>query len=211
MIQTLIKFIKLTFKLKPSFYLFTVLSSLTQTARMLLGVFSVKIMIDALIENNLEKVLYVALSIVLIQTLLYIFTKVFDQVNRVKSMDLRLAINRYTVERIMKFEYAYLEDPYYLDLRERAKFASDNQSVAQQLLFYITQFISSAISIVSLGTLLFLFDFWLIAILGVAFVFHVVIFNVSNNYQIAFTNQIIPVNRKFGYYLRTLLEVENAK
>lgn len=211
MIQTLTKFIKLTFKLKPSFYLFTVLSSLTQTARMLLGVFSVKIMIDALIENDLEKVLYVALSIVLIQTALYVLTKIFDQVNRVKSMDLRLSINRYTVERIMKFEYAYLEDPYYLDLRERAKFASDNQSVAQQLLFYITQFISSGISIVSLGTLLFLFDFWLIAILAVAFVFHVVIFNISNNYQIAFTNQIIPVNRKFGYYLRTLLEVENAK
>ena len=211
MIKILTKFIKLTFKLKPSFYIYTVISSIVQSAKMLLGVYAIKWMIDVLMTGNLEKSIQVALFIVGIQTLLYFIGKVLDQIRRVKNEDLRLALDRYTVSTIMRFEYSYLEDPYYLDLRERAKFAVQNQSVASQLLFYISQFITSAISIVSLGTLLYLFNYWLIVSLAIAFVLHMLIIHRSNSYQILLTNQIIPINRKFGYYLQTLLDVENAR
>lgn len=211
MLKTLKKFIVLTFKLKPSFYLVSIFSALLNASRLLIGVYAIKFIIDSVIINQIETSLYIALTVVIAQTLIYFLTKWLEQVNRVISADLRFTINRYIVSRIMQFEYEKLEDPYYLDLRERAKFAADNQGVAQQLLFYVTTFISSAISIVSLGFVLLVFDYWIIVALLIAFALHVIIFTWSTSFQVALTNSLIPINRKAGYYLNTLLEIGNAK
>src|SRR5690606_11627265 len=101
--------------------------------------------------------------------------------------------------------------PYYLDLKERAKFANDNQGVAWQLLSLLAQFITIMTTLIGLGIVLWMFDYWLVIALGVILILNIVIFSLSNKYQIAVTNHMIPINRKFGYYLNTLLSGENAK
>src|SRR5690606_20120068 len=196
-------------KLKPIFYLFSIFSAILNAAKLLIGVYAIKLIIDSVMSNQIETSLYLAFFVVFIQTIIYFLTKYLDEVNRVISADLRFSLNRHIVSRIMQFEYEKLEDPYYLDLRERAKFAADNQGVAWQLLSLLAQFITIMTTLIGLGIVLWMFDFWLVVALVVILIINIVIFALSNKYQIAVTNHLIPINRKFGYYLNTLLSGEN--
>src|SRR5690606_14595152 len=40
---------------------------------------------------------------------------------------------------------------------------------------------------------------------------HIIIFTWSTSFQVSLTNSLMPINRKAGYYLNTLLEATNAK
>ncbi|MBN3490023.1 ABC transporter ATP-binding protein [Acholeplasma equirhinis] len=211
MFKTLAKFIVLTFKKKPSFYFLSVLQALIGAARLYIGVYAVKWVIDLVATSQFEEVFRFSLIVVAIQFAMTIVTKVLDQVIRVTTFNLRYLLNQHVTARIMKFEYEKLEDPFYLDLRERAKFAIDNQGVIYQLLNYVTIFISSFISIATLGLVLFMFDAWMIVALLVALILHIVIYNMSNSFQITLTETMMPINRKAGYYLNSLLNVENQK
>src|SRR5690606_36819255 len=86
-----------------------------------------------------------------------------------------------------------------------------NQGVTWLLLEYMTTFTSSIMSIISLGLILFLFDWIMIVVLFAALALHILIFNMSNKFQLTLTNTMIPINRRFGYYLNTLLNVENLQ
>ncbi|HEY8405880.1 MAG TPA: ABC transporter ATP-binding protein [Acholeplasma sp.] len=211
MFKTLTKFISLTFKLRPVFYLLSLFEALIQTSRLVFGLYATKLIIDSVMASQFEQTLWIAGALVLLQLLLNLLSKAFDQLRHTERNELVHRINQLIAESIMKFQYDKLEDPYYLDLRERAKFAYDNQGVAWQLLSLVTRFISIAISLASLGVVLFMFDIWLVVALGVVLILNFISFSLSNRTQISLTNQMIPVNRKFGYYLNTLLSPENAK
>src|SRR5690606_22898876 len=211
MFKTLAKFIKLTFKINPLFYLISFLQAILNVSKMFIGVYAVKWIIDLVLTASYEQTVRLAITVVLIQIGLLFLTKLLDQVLRVVRFELRYDLNRYVTSRVMRLEYEKLEDPYFLDLRERAKFAIDNQGVTWMLLEYMTTFTSSIISILSLGLILFFFDWIMIVVLLGALVFHVLIFNMSNKFQLTLTNNMIPINRRFGYYLSTLLNVENQK
>jgi len=211
MFKTLTKFISLTFKLRPVFYLLSLFEALIQTSRLVFGLYATKLIIDSVMASQFEQTLWIAGALVLLQLLLNLLSKAFDQLRHTERNELVHKINQLIAESIMKFQYDKLEDPYYLDLRERAKFAYDNQGVAWQLLYLVTRFISIAISLASLGVVLFMFDIWLVVALGVVLILNFISFSLSNRTQISLTNQMIPVNRKFGYYLNTLLSPENAK
>lgn len=211
MFKTLTKFISLTFKLRPVFYLLSLFEALIQTSRLVFGLYATKLIIDSVMASQFEQTLWIAGALVLLQLLLNLLSKAFDQLRHTERNELVHRINQLIAESIMKFQYDKLEDPYYLDLRERAKFAYDNQGVAWQLLYLVTRFISIAISLASLGVVLFMFDIWLVVALGVVLILNFISFSLSNRTQISLTNQMIPVNRKFGYYLNTLLSPENAK
>ncbi|HLT00025.1 MAG TPA: ABC transporter ATP-binding protein [Acholeplasma sp.] len=211
MFKTLAKFIKLTFKINPLFYLISFLQAILNVSKMFIGVYAVKWIIDLVLTASYEQTVRLAITVVLIQIGLLFLTKLLDQVLRVVRFELRYDLNRYVTSRVMRLEYEKLEDPYFLDLRERAKFAIDNQGVTWMLLEYMTTFTSSIISILSLGLILFFFDWIMIVVLLGALVLHVLIFNMSNKFQLTLTNNMIPINRRFGYYLSTLLNVENQK
>lgn len=211
MFKTLTKFISLTFKLRPVFYLLSLFEALIQTSRLVFGLYATKLIIDSVMASQFEQTLWIAGALVLLQLLLNLLSKAFDQLRHTERNELVHRINQLIAESIMKFQYDKLEDPYCLDLRERAKFAYDNQGVAWQLLYLVTRFISIAISLASLGVVLFMFDIWLVVALGVVLILNFISFSLSNRTQISLTNQMIPVNRKFGYYLNTLLSPENAK
>lgn len=211
MLKVLTKFISLTFKLRPVFYLLSLFEALIQTSRVVFSLYATKLIIDSVVANQFEQTLWIAGALVLLQLLLNLASKVFDQFRWTERNELVQKLNQLITENIMNFQYEKLEDPYYLDLKERAKFAYDNQGVAWQLLSLTTRLTAITISLIGLGTVLFIFDFWLVVALAVVLVINFISFNLSNRVQISMTNQMIPINRKFFYYLNTLMSTENAK
>lgn len=211
MLKVLTKFFAITFKLRPIFYFVSLFDALISTVRLVFGLYATKMIIDSVLVGNYTESLWIAGILVAVQMLLYFLLKVMDRLRNTETQSLLIRLNRLISDSVMYFEYEKLEDPYYLDLKERAKFANDNQGVAWQLLSLIAQFITIMTTLIGLGIVLWMFDYWLVVALAVILILNIVIFSLSNKYQIAVTNHLIPINRKFGYYLNTLLSGENAK
>ena len=53
-------------------------------------------------------------------------------------------------EKIMNLEYSYLEDPYYLDLKERAIFAITNQNAIESTITEASQCLTQAVTLIGL-------------------------------------------------------------
>src|SRR5690606_9775714 len=119
MFKTLAKFIKLTFKINPLFYLISFLQAILNVSKMFIGVYAVKWIIDLVLTASYEQTVRLAITVVLIQIGLLFLTKTLEQVLRVVRFELRYDLNRYVTGRVMRLEYEKLEDPYFLDLRER--------------------------------------------------------------------------------------------
>jgi len=211
MLKVLTKFFAITFKLRPIFYFVSLFDALISTVRLVFGLYATKMIIDSVLVGNYTESLWIAGILVAVQLSLYFLSKVMDRLRNTETQSLIVRLNRLISDSVMYFEYEKLEDPYYLDLKERAKFANDNQGVAWQLLSLLAQFITIMTTLIGLGIVLWMFDYWLVIALGVILILNIVIFSLSNKYQIAVTNHMIPINRKFGYYLNTLLSGENAK
>lgn len=101
----------------------------------------------------------------------------------------------------MSLEYSCLEDPYYLDLKERAVFANENQGAVSQLIDLAVTVVTQLVTLVSLAAIMVQLGWGLVALLAVTIVLMLVIrAGFSAVYQ-KVTRELIPVNRKYGYYL----------
>ncbi len=211
MLKILIKYFSITFKLRPVFYFLSFIDAIFSTARLVFGLYATKLIIDSVAAGDYTNSLIIAGILVASQILIHFMINGMALLKRLEQNYLVARLNRLIADTVMSFEYEKLEDPYYLDLKERAKFANDNQGVAWELLNLFAQLITILTTLIGLGIVLWMFDFWLVVALLVTLILNIVIFSLSNKYQIAVTNQMIPINRKFGYYLSTLLDGENAK
>ena len=57
-------------------------------------------------------------------------------------------------EKIMNLEYSYLENPTYLDLKERAVFAIQNQNAISNMITMVTDVFSKGLTLVGLLSIL---------------------------------------------------------
>jgi len=111
----------------------------------------------------------------------------------------------------MRLPYAYLEDPHYLELKERAKFAIDNQNTIYNFLNSISQLLQYFFTLSGLITILLIFDYLLVVILAVAVIINVLLIALSLKTQIKFYQDLIPINRIYIYYSDTILDEKRAQ
>lgn len=211
MIKTLFKFIKISFKLKPKFYIILIFNALIKTFGLVLNIYSLKILIDALTNKVYIEALKIAAVFVVLNLLKYFLERVINKINTDNQHDLTERLDHLMAQKLAKTKYENLEDPYYLDLKERAKFANDNQGALYSLLKVITVYISSIVSIIGLIGLVISFDYKLLILVLVVFLLHLLVTLLNLKAQMAFYNEIMPINRKFGYYINELSNYENAK
>src|SRR5690606_20381919 len=119
----------------------------------------------------------------------------------VKNELVNRKITEEMARKITEVEYSYLEDPYYLDLKERAVFASVNQSAISRMISDVTSIISNVVSLFGLIAIMLSLSWILVVILLGGSLIIVVSSWLFKNYQKGFFNNIIPLNRKYGYYL----------
>lgn len=103
--------------------------------------------------------------------------------------------------KIMNVEFYYLENPYYLDLKERAVFALNNQGSMEQLIKSIAICLKNFITISGLLVIMFTLSWVLVLLMAAAVGLSLFVYRFFMNYQMNFFQEIIPVNRKYGYYV----------
>lgn len=195
-------FFKLAWEISPSYILFLLLSTIINSGQVLINVILPKYLVDELVgSQNLQRLVLFGLGIVISNVFFALLSNLMKRIMEVKNIYVKEKMGQSMANKIMNIEYSYLENPYYLDLKERAVFASNNQSSMERLITSIATSLKNIITITGLVVIMLTLSPVLVILLLLAVVFSLLIYRLFMNYQMNFFQEIIPINRKYGYYV----------
>ena len=102
-------------------------------------------------------------------------------------------------EKVMNLSYTRLEDPYYLDLKERAAFVFINQQAMLQLINGAGDLLKNGVTLILMAVILFTLSpvllICLLALVGVMMLLQKYFYT----YQKEMFDEVLPVNRRYNY------------
>ena len=153
--KNLIHFIKLAWSVSPAYLVLLVVHAFCETAKNLLNVVLPMYLIDELIGTKDIKQLCLFGGLIVVNNVgMTLVSNTLQLFIRVKEEQTHDGMNKLMSEKIMNLEYSYLENPYYLDLKERAVFTVQNQNVISNLIIAMSELLSRGATLVGLVTIL---------------------------------------------------------
>lgn len=200
-------FMKMAWKTAPVYLIVMILNSLFSSAKLLLNIIFPKLLIDELVgDKNIEMLFLFGALIVLNNVLMQLVTNTFKRYIDTKSTWLSDTMVKQMGEKIMNLEYSYLEDPYYLDLKERAVFGIENQNTIERLINIFTSGLTHFITVVGLVSIMATLGPVLIIALAIGVALMIMLYQMGSKAMIGVMQDIIPINRKIGYYMDLVME-----
>ena len=210
--KKLIHFIKLAWSVSPSYLIMLVVNALSNAAKNLLNVILPMFLVNELTggKDIRNLVLYGGL-IVLNNVGMTLLTNVLQRSIKIGEERTRSGMMKIMSEKIMNLEYSYLENPTYLDLKERAVFAVNNQNVISNLIIMLADVLSKGTTLVGLMVILITLGPVLLIAIVIGIVLSLLIYAGFAGVQMKFMQDLIPINRRFGYYFNLAFEKEPQK
>ena len=207
-----IHFIKLAWSVSPSYLILLVIHAFCESGKNLLNVILPMFLVNELTgaKDVRNLVLYGGL-IVLNNVGMTLLTNVLQRFIKIGEERTREGMMKIMSEKIMNLEYSYLENPTYLDLKERAVFAVNNQNVISNLIIMMADVLSKGTTLVGLMVILITLGPVLLIALVVGIVLALLIYAGLAGTQMKFMQELIPINRRFGYYFNLAFEKEPQK
>lgn len=210
--KKLIHFYKLVWKVSPSYLLLLVGKAFFACGKVMFNIILPKCIVDELLgAREPQTLLLFGILIVANNVGLEWVEKSFDAILEGKGTYTNHAMNKAMAEKIMNLEYSYLEDPYYLDLKERAIFAISNQGAVSNMIMSTARAFSNFFVLMGLISILVTLGPVLIIVLIIGIVLMLLVYGGASKYQVQLQNEIIPINRRFGYYLGLGFEKQYQK
>ncbi len=205
------KFIKFAFLADKRYFFAVAFKAIVNAGTTVFNVYSLSIILKYL-ENGIYKDALIAGAIVVaLNTIINFLNKLLIRIFETGRTRVFDAISAKITTKLMHLPYQYLEDPYYLDLKERAKFAIENQGAIDSFLTTFSETVQIIITLIGLITIMITFDVLLLVIVVVATIFNVLILAIQYKTLMKFYTDLIPINRRFGYYLNTINDYNKAK
>lgn len=210
--KNLLKFLKYSSKTSKSFILILIFNALFGCFITLFAVYMPKEIIGAIeAGKNLKECLIYVLVFILGNFILGIINSYLTKAIEVKSEYVSQMYHYILGEKVLSIEYSYLENPYYLDLKERALFACQNQGAIIRLVRSFATILRNLFTLISLVVILASIGPGLIIILIASIGLNGLIMFLSAKTMTKFYGMLIPVNRKFGYYAGIISDIVKAK
>jgi len=195
-------FFLLSWRISPSYIICLILNTIISSGQIFINVILPKYLIDELIGNkDMERIVLFGALIVLSNLIFAFLANTMKRIMDVKNIYMNDMMNKAMAEKIMNVEFSYLENPYYLDLKERASFAVTNQSSMRRFIENVASMLKNLMTIIGLVAIMFTLSWILVVLLAVTIVVALIIYRFFMNYQMKFFQELIPVNRKYGYYI----------
>ena len=210
--KQLVHFFKLAWSVSPAYILVMLFNSAISGGKLILNVILPKLLIDELTgDKDIKMIIIFGGLIVLNNCLMKLIENILSRYLDVKKEYLSNMMVEIMGEKIMNLEYSYLEDPYYLDLKERAIFAITNQNAIESTITGASQCLTQAVTLIGLVAIMATLGPVLIVaiVLGTALMllcYSVMMKKMQNAMQ-----SIIPINRRFGYYFNLTMEAKAQK
>ncbi len=200
-IKILIKFLGIAWHIRPSFILLLLVNSLVSSGRIFANVILPKYLIDSLMNGGGgAAAFYFAGAIVAANGLFFFLEKLLKYGLTVSREYITKGIHGRLADKVMSVEYRHLENPYYLDLKERAIFAVENQSAIENVVQYTTDAMRLLFVIIGLAGIMCQLSVVLLIVFFVCIAVMMLIQARFTGEQIKFFDRLIPLNRRFGYY-----------
>lgn len=210
--KKLFHFIRLAWTVSPMHILLLFVKAITNMAKTLLNILLPMFLINELTgAKEVERLLLFAGLIVLNNVGMTLLDNLLQKFSAVYQEKTGNGMMKLMSEKIMNLEYSYLENPQYLDLKERAVFAIHNQNAIENMVNIIFQVVGQAFTMVGMIVILATLGPVLITVLALGIVVSLLIYGRVSKYQMQVMQEIIPINRRFGYYLSLANDKEVQK
>lgn len=198
---------KLVWNISPSYFFMLIFNSLIFSGQILLNVILPKYLIDELTGGMDQSILIFWVGAIVVSNLIFTFLKKSSKrLLDIKEKEVMWQIERSFAKKVMSVEYWHLEDPYYLDLKERASFAMQNQSAISNLIINTIDFLNHAVTVIGLIAIMLGLS-WILVVTLLVTVFIMLLVQGNNmGFQQKFFGEIIPVNRKYSYYVNLVFD-----
>lgn len=210
--KKLIHFVKLVWSVSPGYLLLLLCQSLVTGGQMMLNIILPKFLVDELLGGRQEmRLLALGAAVVLGNVGITFLSNTLKRILEEKQAFTVNFMNKIMAEKIMNLEYSCLENPYYLDLKERAVFAINNQDAISEVITCGAAAFSSFLTLAGLMAVIATLGPVLIVMLACAIALMLAIYSSFAKYQRMVTEKTIPFNRRYGYYLGLAFEKECQK
>jgi ABC-type multidrug transport system fused ATPase/permease subunit len=210
--KQLIHFLKLAWKTAPGYMLVMIFRALLKAGEMILNVYLPKLLIDELLGARDKNVLLLYVGLIIANVVgMQLITNIIDRYVHVKREKVAMYMRRAMSKKIMNISYSYLEDPYYLDLKERAVFAINNQNAIEQTIEAIANTLSNISTLLGLLAVMATLGPVLIIGLVIGFVLMLACYALISKTMVWFQSNLIPVNRRYGYYINLAMGKDAQK
>ena len=192
----------LVWRVNPWYFFFLTASALAYSGQIVGSVVLLKYLIDELTGGRSpERLAFWALAIAGANGLCCLLQSVCRRFLSVQEQQIRWQMERVFAGKIMSVAYGKLEDPGFLDLKERASFAMTNQSAVENLVRSLVEVLRQLVTALGLVAVMLRLSWVLIVLLlgGVAAL--LAVYAAFSRYQLRFSEQIMPYNRRYGYYV----------
>ncbi len=210
--KVLMHFCKLIMRLRPSYVFLVFFSALVGTAVSVLGIYIPKLLLDGFAAQReakwfLSLILLIAATKLILQILLNYLKKKQDTSGQLLKREVELAFS----EKVMSVDYRHLEDPKYLDMKERAIFAINNFGALDMLLGSAISFVSSLLTLGTVAGIMVSFSpVYMLISLSIA-VFTILVQKRYLTTVQKLLQELIPINRQYNYYFSNVLNPEPQK
>jgi len=210
--KKLIHFIKLAWSVSPGYIILLVAQSVCTAGKTLLNTVLPMFLVNELLGAKDVKMLVVYTGLIILNNVgMTFFGNTFERFVQVGQTKTSQEMLKLMSEKIMNLEYSYLENPTYLDLKERAVFAIQNQNAISNMIHMITDVLTKALTLAGLLAILVTLGPVLIVALVIGIVLGLLSYSRISKEQAELMQEIVPINRRFGYYLGLSTEKEAQK
>lgn len=205
-------FLKLAWNVAPGYILLLIVQAATAAAKLWFNIILPKFLVDELLGGrNVQTVLFLGALIVANNVGMTWLEKLYQRFLETSQIRLRNGMNKKMAEKIMRLEYSYLEDPYYLDLKERAMYAISNQDSVASLVLCISKAFSGALTLSGLLAIIATLGPFMIAVLVLGVVVMLLLYKGMSATMVKVMTNLIPFNRRFGYYYNLMIDKQYQK
>ncbi len=205
--KSIVNFIKQVWKISPGYILLIFFNALISGAKIIFNTILPMLLINELIgDRTVSRLLLYGGLIVANNVVMTFLTDSITKYRDVKDEWVQNAMVEKMGERIMNLEYSYLEDPYYLDLKESAIFAIQNQSAIANVIRVFADTLQGFITLAGLLTILATLGPVLVIVLAIGVIAMLVLFKSASKSMIELMQRIVPINRVYGYYIDVAME-----
>lgn len=210
--KKLAHFMKLAWTVSPAYVVLLFVQSVLSAAKNLCNVILPMFLVNELTGDKIpERLVLFAALIVANNVGMTLLDNVLNRVTSVLREKSSNGMMKLMAEKVMNLEYSYLENPTYLDLKERAVFAINNQGAISQMVTVVFQTLSQILTMAGLITILATLGPVLILVLIVGTLLMLWIYSGVSKMQMKVMQEIVPINRRYGYYMETAMEKETQK
>ena len=186
------------------FFAVYLLLSLVRAASGMINLLLPKLLIDGFAQSwEMGRFTAAITAFALVKYLLLQGSALLERANKLRQEKLDLRLPMMLSEKTMRLPYRMLEDPEVLDLKERALFPIVSYGAVYQVLNSGLTLLTSGITLVTLSAVLFRFSpVFLLALLIMSFIALLLSARFMKTVQKT-QQEIIPINRRYGYYANT--------